>query len=278
MVINVKEGQNLTEVFSQSGKSGEPLFIVLPHSAVFRQKVRCTGSNLVVMGNGCSIVWNDHNGQTPGFGTADSATLTVSGSNVFFSDLKVENDFDYAAGRRSIIGGNPNTMMGLQAVAVYTAPEADMVSFDNCTFKSYQDTLFTDCVRSLFVNCTIEGCIDFIFGASYADFHNCTVVSNGSGFIAAPSTPEENPNGISFFDCKFTCTEEVEDGAVFLARPWHPGGKPGKKPFVFFSGCTLGRHISPTLWASMFDTFRKIHKPEESRFIIDEATLSTLKH
>ncbi len=277
MIINVKEGQNLTEVFSQSGSSNDPLFIVLPHKAVFRQKVRCTGSNMVVMGNSATIVWNDHNGQTPGFGTADSASLTISGNNVFFTDLKVENDFDYIAGRKSIPAGELKTVMGLQAVAVFTAPEADLVSFDNCTFKSHQDTLFTDCARSLFVNCTIEGCVDFIFGSSYADFHNCTVISNGTGFVTAPSTPEDRENGISFFDCNFTCTEEVGDKSVFLARPWHPGGKPGVNPFAFFSGCRLGRHISPTLWASMMDTLRRMHKPEESRFIIDQDTLSTLK-
>lgn len=276
MIINVKEGQDLTGVLSQSGSSEEPLFVVLPHKAVFRQKVHCAGSNMVVMGNSSTIVWNDHNGQTPGFGTADSATLTVSGSNVLFTDLEVINDFDYAAGRKSI-PGDMRTVIGLQAVAVYTAKEADLVSFDNCTFTSHQDTLFTDCVRSLFVNCTIEGCVDFIFGASYADFHNCTVISNGTGFVAAPSTPEDSEYGISFFDCNFTCTPEVADGSVFLARPWHPGGKPGVNSFVFFSGCTLGRHISPNLWASMMDTLRKLHKPEENRFIIDEATLATLK-
>lgn len=265
MTVIVKEDQSLNEVLA-SNPTDETMVVVLPKDAVYREKVHCRANNIVVMGNGSRIVWGDHNGQTPGFGTADSATLTVHSVNAVFQNLTVENDFDYPTQRVKQVEMAKKS--GLQAVALYTAPEADLVSFDHCTFLGYQDTLFTDSKRSLFLECRIEGCVDFIFGASTADFHNCEIVSNGAGFIAAPSTRAETESGLSFYDCNLTCTDNVADGLVYLARPWHPGGREGADPYACFSDCKLGRHINSNLWASMHDTFGRIHKPEESRFII----------
>lgn len=268
MTVYVKEGQNLTEVLSSNGTQ-ETKVVVLPEKVVFREKVFCSADNIIVMGNGSRIVWGDHNGQTPGFGTGDSATLTVSGKNVMFRDLVVENDFDYYAQRMK--QADFATRMGLQAVAVFTRPEADSIVFDTCTMLGHQDTFFTDSQRTLCINCTIEGNVDFIFGASMGDFHNCTIVSNGPGFVCAPSTKEETESGLCFFDCDFICRENVTDGSVFLARPWHPGGLPGVNPFALFSHCRFGKHISPRLWAAMMDSKGVMHKPEESRFIISDA-------
>jgi len=269
MTVFVKEGQSLNQVLL-SNNSDETMVVVLPEKAVFREKVHCHANNIVVMGNGSTIVWNDHNGQTPGFGTADSATLTVHSTNAVFQNLTVENDFDYVGQRMKQTDVAKRS--GLQAVALYTAPEADLVSFDHCTFLGHQDTLFTDSKRALFLECYIEGCVDFIFGASTADFHNCEIVSNGAGFVAAPSTRAETEAGLSFYDCNLSCKDNVADQSVFLARPWHPGGREGADPYACFSDCKLGRHINKDLWASMHDTFGRIHKPEESRFIILDST------
>ena len=256
MTVIVKEDQSLNEVLS-SNTSGETMVVVLPKDAVYREKVHCRADNIVVMGNGSRIIWGDNKG-------SESATLTVHSVNAVFQNLTVENDFDYPTARVKQV--ETAKKESLQAVAVYTAPEADLVSFDHCTFLGYQGTLLTDSRRALFLECRIEGCIDFISGASTADFHNCEIVSNGAGFIAAPSTKAETENGLSFLECTFSCTDNVADQMVFLARPWHPCE--GTDPYACFSECKLGRHINNSLWASMHDAFGRIHKPEESRFII----------
>ena len=119
MTVYVEKGQNLSEVLS-SNDTKETKVVVLPEKSIFREKVFCSADNIIIIGNSSTIVWNDHNGQSPGFGTGDSATLTVSGNNVMFRNLIIRNDFDYYAQRMKQT--DVATRMGLQAPAVFTRP------------------------------------------------------------------------------------------------------------------------------------------------------------
>lgn len=230
----------------------------------------------VVIGNGSTVEWNDHNGMKSGFGTADSATLTVRASNVVINNLKVKNSFDYVTNRLKR-DENVSKGMGLQAVAVYVAPGSDNVIFSNCEFDSFQDTLFADGEVVLFDNCKISGNVDFIFGKAKAVYTNCLIVSKDQGIITAPSTKEDSDMGLFFFNCTFTCTDNVPSGSVYLARPWHPGGKPGVKSCVRFDHCKFDRHINKNLWTDMKDTFGVVHTPQESRFSIDDSSLEQIQ-
>ena len=268
------EKDSLNELFN--AKTDGPLTVVLPKGAVFREKVFIERGGLVVQGNGSSIVWNDHNGMKPGFGTSASATLTVRGDDVTLMDLRIVNDFDYVAeGMKQ--GGDIAVRRGLQAVAVFTSPTSTRTSMVNCTLESWQDTLFCDGVENSFENCTISGNIDFIFGRSHAVFHGCKVISLGEGFVSAPSTLEVSGNGLVFEACDLVCTDEVPSASVRLARPWHPEAKAGVWPMVEFRNCRLGRHIDRKLWASMHDSNGGMHHPDESRFMVDEKTLNSLE-
>lgn len=264
MTILVKETDNLNDVINSSD-SREPLVIQLPSQVKFCQKVSIKRDNVAISGNGSTISWDDHNGMTSGFGTGDSATLTIEGSNVTFTNVVVENSFDYWKAR-ALRDENPSIMMGLQAVAVFITPSANNVSFVNSTLLGWQDTLFTDGTNGRFLNCTIKGHIDFIFGRSNTVFENCVIESLGSGYVTAPSTMADQADGLVFNNCNLTCSSSVLPGSVYLARPWHPSGKPGVSSAVRFCRCTFGSHINSTLWTTMRDSKGVLHTPEESRF------------
>jgi pectin methylesterase-like acyl-CoA thioesterase len=72
-----------------------------------------------------------------------------------------------------------------QAVAV--AANGDQQGYYACGFYGYQDTLYAKSGRQYYSNCYIEGAVDFIFGAAAAWFGECTVASNGGGYITASS-------------------------------------------------------------------------------------------
>lgn len=274
MTIFAKDTDDLNVIFNN--KTIEPLVVNLPKGCTFRQKVFIERDNLTVNGNGSKIVWDDHNGMRPGFGTGASATLTVCSKHTLFKDLVVENDFDYLANEAKP-GENPVRMMGRQAVAVFTTTESTDSTFIGCRFSSWQDTLFTDGVEDRFENCEISGNIDFIFGRSHAIFKHCTIISVGPGFVSAPSTSEDKNEGLCFVDCILTCTNDVPDGSVYLARPWHPSERSNVNSCISFKNCKLGRHINAELWTTMWDKKGHNHLPSENRFSIDEQTLNTLK-
>lgn len=265
MTISAKETDNLNEIFN-AGDSCDPLTVELPFYCYFKQKVRIKRDNVIIIGNRSVISWDDHNGMIPGFGTGDSATLTIEGSNVSISDIIIENSFDYCKARAKR-DENPSIMMGLQAVAVFITPGSDNVTFNDSILSSWQDTLFTDGTNGYFDECTIKGNVDFIFGRSNTTFENCDIISLGPGYVTAPSTMADQEEGLVFYGCFFDCTSDVPDNSVYLARPWHPGGKSGVSSAARFSSCSYCRHINPDFWTTMKDSKGVLHTPEESRFI-----------
>lgn len=275
MIIKAKADDNLNEILNT--KVEGKLQVELPSGCIYRQKVKVERSDLLVIGNGAKIVWDDHNGMVPGFGTGASATLTIAADHVEFRDTVIENDFDYL-GHEAKAGEDPKVMMGRQAVAVFTRPESTDSVFKNCTFISWQDTLFADGAENRFEHCTIKGNIDFIFGRSHAVFDRCTIISTGSGFVAAPSTSENTEQGLCFERCTITCTDDVRDASVYLARPWHPSERDDTNSCVSFSDCTLDRHINSALWTTMWDKKGHNHLPSENRFHIDDKTLKTRRN
>jgi len=127
-----------------------------------------------------------------------------------------------------------------QAVAVRV--DGDMVSFINCRFLGFQDTLYPhgEKSRQYYRDCVIEGTVDFIFGWSTAVFDRCTIVCKDHGFVTAPSTNEETPFGFVFLDCIITGT--APEASFYLGRPWRPFGKSA------FLHCELGGMIKPEGW------------------------------
>ena len=80
----------------------------------------------------------------------------------------------------------------------------------------------------------IEGSVDFIFGGATAEFNNCQIVSNGSGYVTAPSTDKDSP-GFTFHHCSFFVKDKA--AKVYLMRPWR------KYAFVTFLDCNFAKEI-----------------------------------
>lgn len=114
--------------------------------------------------------------------------------------------------------------------------EADRCEFNNCSFLSSQDTLFTGngTESTYFKNCMIEGTTDYICGDGNAVFDNCTLSMYGYGDKAASgsiivASKAVAPLGYLFKDCKITKTTYpgIDKGIVktYLARPWRADSK-----------------------------------------------------
>jgi pectinesterase len=184
-------------------------------------------------------------------GTFQTATLFINGENISLENLEIIN-----------IAG-PGEKAG-QAVALYS--EGNNVTFKNCSFKGYQDTIClgplpelqknglpfsTPEIRNIFqenkshfISCYIEGNIDFIFGGGEALFQGCEIKSlkrplNKEGYITAASTPKDK-KGFYFYQCCLTAEADVSN--VFLGRPWRNYAK------TTFENCLAGPHIHPNRW------------------------------
>jgi pectinesterase len=102
-----------------------------------------------------------------------------------------------------------------QALAVRI--DGDRVAFRNCRFLGWQDTVLTNRGRHYFENCYIAGHVDFIFGGATAFFEKCHIHCLRNGYITAASTPDSQPHGYVFSNCKITGEPGVK---TYLGRPW----------------------------------------------------------
>ncbi len=132
----------------------------------------------------------------------------------------------------------------VQALACFI--RGDRVSFFNCRFLGWQDTLRPDCwagkiCRQYFRDCYVEGHVDYIYAAGTAVFDRCTIHTKADGYITAASTAENTQFGFVFLDCKLTTGPGVSKG-VFLGRPWRPTAH------TAFIRCEMDGKIQPAAW------------------------------
>ncbi len=222
------------------------------------------------------------------WGTPGSATLTIAASDVTLSGLQIENSFDFNANdRRS--AEDPERIRHSQAVALLLDEGSDRILVVNSKIDGYQDTVFIDAGSSYFYKTRISGTVDFIFGAGFAVFDQCEIVSRPrakafsvgeiQGHITAPSTNIEQPWGLVFIDSRLTREEGVPDNSVSLGRPWHPTttfedgryADPDAIGSAIYLDTWMDAHIIDAGWASMNGTARdgsksRIFTPSESRF------------
>lgn len=221
-----------------------------------------------------------------GWGTPGSATLTINAKDVIVSGLTVENTYDYLANDR--LEGEAR-IRNPQALALLLDIASDRVRLDRVALLGYQDTLFANGGRALVQRSLIAGNIDFIFGNGQLLIEDSEIRSRRraapyvpgefQSFIAAPSTPSSQEHGIVIYRSRLTREDGVPDGAVALARPWHPTTKfadgryadPEAIGQVSFIDCFMDRHIHPEHWTTMNGTARdgtptQVFRPQDSRF------------
>jgi len=243
----------------------------------YRLKAAVFTPGLTLRGAGAEhtrILWDDYakklDGQGVEFNTFRTWTLAVCADGVTLTDLSVVND-----------SLHPEVKGQEVALTVY----GDSFTMERCRLTSTQDTLFLgplpqDLIeryagflpdhlrrdkpcRQSFTDCLIEGTVDFIFGCGEAEFRNCEIRSlrdaRNVGYAAAPAHALEQQSGFTFQSCRFTAEAGVEDGSIYLARPWRDYG------LCEFRDCTYGPHISPL----GFDKWNDTERDRTARFYED---------
>jgi pectinesterase len=228
---NYKTVQQAINAVPDSSKQTTSIYI---KKGIYKEKLILPATKLHVQmvgedKNKTIITYDDYHSRKDStgkeIGTSGSASFYSYGSDFSAENLTFENSAGLSAG---------------QAVAVWVA--GDRSAFKNCRFLGFQDTLYTfgPGSRQLYLDCYIEGTVDFIFGAATAWFQNCTIYCKKGGYVTAASTPNGAAYGYVFKDCKIT--GDAPDGSFYLGRPWRPYAK------VVYINCDLGSHIIPAGW------------------------------
>ncbi len=160
-------------------------------------------------------------------GTFRTPTLVVDADDFTIENMTIEN----SAGPRG------------HALALRV--DGDRVVFRGCRFLGWQDTIFVNRGRQYFEDCLVEGAIDFIFGGATAFFERCEIRVAGPGYITAASTPDHQPHGFVFSQCRIT--GYTAEPNTFLGRPWRDYAK------TVFLNC----EIAPVVHAAGWDNWKK---------------------
>lgn len=186
---------------------------------IYREKVKVFKSGVHIKGSGRKpddtvIVYGD--GAINVGGTVRSATLDASGDDFQLDNLTIQNDY-------SLNSANPAS----QAVALSVTGDRDIIS--RVRLLGAQDTLFAAkgpngrMSRQYFLDCYIEGHVDFIFGNAKAYFRRCELhgIANQAVVYTAQSKAAPDEDSAYVFDhCRLTADSAARD--VALGRPWRP--------------------------------------------------------
>jgi pectinesterase len=179
-----------------------------------------------------TVLTNDWNASfVPPAATQPVGTSGSASTNVEATDFTAENlTFENSAGDKG------------QALALKTT--GDRGVYRHCRFLGWQDTLCPDGGRQYFVDCYVEGRVDFIFGGSTAVFDHCTIKSKNGGYVTAARTSPDQKFGYVFLDC--TLVGDGKPVPTYLGRPWQ--WDRGRRAAVAFIRCKMGPHIGPEGW------------------------------
>ena len=175
------------------------------------------------------------------FGTSNSATVTINATDFSAVNITFENT----------TGESP------QALAINV--NNDRASFKNCRFLGGQDTLLANNngMRQYYLNCYIDGTVDFIFGNARAVFDYCVIYpkdrsSSGGSYITAANTKSPEPYGYVFRNCEIT----ANTGATLyvLGRPWqndqNTADASKSRNQTVFLNTKMGSSINPVGWST----------------------------
>lgn len=223
--------RTINEALARVPENNSRRFVIFIKKGVYTEQVRIPANKPFVSFVGESAettrIRFDLNNKRAGT-TSAAYAVYIGGHDFHAENVTFENSYDFKPGQS-----------GSQAVAVLS--EADRLVFKNCRFIGWQDTLYAKNGRQYFVDCYVEGNVDFIFGQAAAVFDRCTIHSKGDGYIAAPMRFAANePSGFVFVDSRLTGAG-TKDG-VFLGRPWRAYGR------TVFLDTEMGAHIRPEGW------------------------------
>ncbi|KAK4258292.1 hypothetical protein QN277_007753 [Acacia crassicarpa] len=200
-------------------------------AGIYREKVRIPDDKpyIVLKGAGKNrtiVVWDDHKP------VVETSTFSLLADNVVVKCLSFQNSYN------NPINNNPRNA----AVAAMVA--GDKASFYRVGFYGLQDTLWDAQGRHYYKLCTIQGAVDFIFGAGQSIFERCSIsVIAGAldglpGFITAQG--RTNPNDANGFVFKYC--NVFGNGTTYLGRPWRSYSR------VLFYKTNMSQVVEPEGW------------------------------
>ncbi len=269
-IIHVGKNNEIKTINEAIKASIGPTYIYLD-DALYFEKVVIDKEDIILDGqNNATIEYNDYAEKIHEDGrqyvTFRTYTLLIKAKNIYLKNLKILN----SAGEGANIG---------QAVALHLYN--DNIVVENCKIIAKQDTLFCgplsrDLIEryvdllpldereyknefhQYFLNCYIEGTVDFIFGGASAVFYNSKIVSGKTSrtcYIAAPNHEKTNNFGFKFIKCKIYSKNHQKEN-TYLARPWREFG------FVSFIDCSLSNNIKK----EGFSIWENTNRHENARF------------
>jgi len=165
----------------------------------------------------------------------EGSVMLIKGNNFYSENISYINDWGV------------DTQRGPQALALKT--QADCVAFNNCVFRSFQDTWMTsprnDAFRHYAKDCWIEGAVDYIYGGGDVLLENCTLYNMRSGSVIVAPSHKTAKFGYVFRDCIVDGNKEAADGKAKLGRPWH------HSPVAVYIHTNMRIPIAPEGWTNM---------------------------
>lgn len=174
-----------------------------------------------------------HNPSSPVY-KYEGTVVLVEGDHFYAENISFVNDWGVEAEN------------GPQALAM--SSQADCVSFNNCKFRSFQDTWMTandDLSRHYVKDCWIEGAVDYFYGGGNVLLENCTLYNVRSGAVIVAPAHKNAKYGYAFRDCIIDGNSLASDGRVKLGRPWH------NSPKAIYINTTMRIPIAAEGWTDM---------------------------
>lgn len=191
--------------------------------------------------------------KAPVEGISVSATLLLTGENIYMQDLTIKNAYDYT---------------GATGRAVCVQDKGNKNIFKNVRMLSYQDTYYTNnsAMRSYHEDTEIHGTVDFVCGGGDVFFNHSTLYleeRSSANCITAPNG--DTDWGYVFSNCVID-GHEVNNGQYNLGRPWNG------TPRCVWLNTTMKVIPSAAGWTSMQvlpELFAEYNSRTESGNVVD---------
>ena len=186
-------------------------------------------------------------------GIGVSATLLLTGENIYMQDLTIKNAYDYT---------------GTTGRAVCIQDKGNKNIFKNVRMLSYQDTYYTNngTMRCYHEDTEIHGTVDFICGGGDVFFNRSLIYleeRSSANCITAPNG--DTDWGYVFSNCVID-GHEVNNGQYNLGRPWNG------TPRCVWLNTTMKVIPSAAGWTSMQvlpELFAEYNSRTESGNVVD---------
>lgn len=220
LVVVAQDGSGnyttITDAINAAPNKSADTYVIYATAGVYQENIEVPKSktNIMLVGDGIdATVITGNRSVVDGWTTFNSATFAIVGAGFLARDITIEN-----------------TAGAVKHQAVALRVGSDLSAFYRCSFKGYQDTLYTNSLRQFYRDCDIYGTVDFIFGNAAVVFQNCNLLARmpmsgqSIAFTAQGRTDPNQNTGTSIHNCSIIAAPDlvpVESSfPTYLGRPW----------------------------------------------------------